>query len=71
MKELTIKELFTLEETIAKDIFEGVTYPWEVLPKISAFIMELGATLSEEEYEKKGDNVWIAKSAKVFPSAYR
>lgn len=70
MNKLTINELFTLDETIAKDIFQGVTYPWEVLPKISAFIMELGATLSGEEYEKKGDNVWIAKSAKVFPSAY-
>ena len=70
MNDLTVKELYTLEETIAKDIFEGVTYPWEVLPKISAFIMELGATLSEEEYDKVGDNVWIAKSAKVFPSAY-
>jgi len=70
MNKLTINELFTLDETIAKDIFQGATYPWEVLPKISAFIMELGATLSEEEYEKKGDNVWIAKSAKVFPSAY-
>ena len=70
MKELMISELFTLEETIAKDIFDDVTYPWEVLPKISNFIMELGAALSEEEYEKRGDNVWIAKSAKVFPSAY-
>ena len=70
MKALTVKELFSLEETIAKDIFEGVTYPWEVLPKISGFIMELGATLSEDEYEKHGENVWIAKSAKVFPSAY-
>ena len=70
MKDLTVKELFTLEETIAKDIFEGITYPWEVLPKISAFIMELGAALSEDEYDKVGDNVWIAKSAKVFPSAY-
>lgn len=70
MNELTVKELYTLDETIAKDIFEGATYPWEVLPKISAFIMELGATLSEEEYDKVGDNVWIAKSAKVFPSAY-
>ena len=39
---LTVKELYTLDETIAKDIFEGVTYPWEVLPKISAFIVELG-----------------------------
>ena len=71
MKEqLTVKALYNLEETIAKDIFEGVTYPWEVLPKISAFIVELGNTLSEEEYEKQGDNIWIAKSAKVAPTAY-
>lgn len=70
MNELTVKELYTLDETIAKDIFEGATYPWEVLPKISSFIMELGGKLPEEEYDKVGDNVWIAKSAKVFPSAY-
>lgn len=70
MKELTVQELYTLDETIAKDIFTGITYPWEVLPKISSFIMELGATLSEDEYDKVGDNVWVAKSAKVFPSAY-
>lgn len=71
MKEqLTVKALYNLEETIAKDIFEGVTYPWEVLPKIGSFIVELGNTLSEEEYDKVGENVWIAKSAKVFPTAY-
>ena len=70
MEQLTVKALYNLEETIAKDIFEGVTYPWEVLPKIGAFIVELGNTLSEEEYDKVGENVWIAKSAKVFPSAY-
>lgn len=70
MKEMTIKELYTLEETIAKDIFEGATYPWEVLPKIGSFIMELGQTLPSEEYDKVGENVWIAKSANVFESAY-
>lgn len=70
MKEMTVKELYTLEETIAKDIFEGVTYPWEVLPKIKDFIVELGETLSEEEYEKRGENIWIAKSAKVAPTAF-
>lgn len=70
MKQLTVGELYNLDETIAKDIFEGVTYPWEVLPKIGAFILELGATLSEDEYDKVGENVWIAKSAKVAPSAY-
>lgn len=70
MKELTVKELYTLEETIAREIFEGVTYPWEVLPKISEFIVKLGETLPEEDYEKRGENVWIARSAKVFDSAY-
>ncbi len=70
MKEMTIKELYTLEETIAKDIFEGATYPWEVLPKIGSFIVELGQTLSSEEYDKVGENVWIAKSANVFDTAY-
>ena len=70
MKELTVEALYTLEETIAKDIFAGVEYPWEVLPKIHDFILELGSTLPEEEYEKVGEDVWIARSANVFPSAY-
>lgn len=70
MEQLTAKSLFNLDETIAKDIFTDVTYPWEVLPKIGAFIVELGNTLPEEEYEKTGENVWIAKSASVAPTAY-
>ncbi len=70
MKELTVKELYTLEETIAKEIFDGVTYPWEVLPKIGEFILRLGAALPEEEYDKVGEDVWIAKSAEVYESAY-
>lgn len=70
MKELTVAELYSLEETIAKDIFDGVVYPWEVLPKISTFIVALGNSLSEEEYEKRGENVWIAKSASVAPTAF-
>ncbi|MBA4698912.1 MAG: UDP-N-acetylglucosamine pyrophosphorylase [Ruminococcus sp.] len=69
MKEITVKELYTLEETIARDIFEGVDYPWEVLPKIGGFILELGAALSPEEYEKRGENIWIARTAKVAPTA--
>ncbi len=64
-----IEELYTLEETIAGEIFEGVTYPWEVLPKIGEFIVALGNRLPEERYEKRGDNVWIARSANVYPSA--
>lgn len=69
MNQLTINELYNLKETIASKLFEGAVYPWEVLPKISQFILELGAGLSEEEYEKKGENIWIAKSAKVAPTA--
>ncbi len=64
-----IGELYTLEETIAGEIFQGATYPWEVLSKIGDFIVALGNTLSEELYEKRGENVWIARNAKVYPSA--
>ena len=70
LEALTVKENYSLDQTIAKDIFNGVTYPWEVLPKISNFILELGAPLSEDEYEKRGENVWVAKSAKVAPTAF-
>ena len=70
MEACKISNLYNLDETIAKDLFEGVTYPWEVLPKISAFILQLGSTLSEEEYEKIGEDVWIARSATVAPTAY-
>ena len=69
-EEMTVAKMYNLDETIAKDIFEGVTYPWEVLPKISDFIVKLGETLPADEYDKVGENVWIAKSAKVFESAY-
>jgi NDP-sugar pyrophosphorylase family protein len=65
----TINDLYDLNETIAADLFAGLTYPWEALPKIGAFILELGKTLSLDEYEKKGDNIWIAKSAAVAPTA--
>ena len=69
MEQLQIKNLFDLNETIAAEVFEGLTYPWEVLPKIGAFIEALGNTLPEDKYEKRGENVWVAKSANVYPSA--
>ena len=69
LRDTEISALYTLEETIAKEIFDGVCYPWEVLSRISDFILKLGSTLPEERYQKKGDNVWIAKSAVVYPSA--
>lgn len=70
MEECKIENLFDLNETIAKEIFDGVTYPWEVLPKINDFIIQLGNTLDPNEYDKIGEDVWIAKSATVAPTAY-
>ena len=70
MENAKIINLYNLNETIAKDIFNGLIYPWEVLPKIKDFILELGEKLDKEEYEKVGSNVWIAKSAKIAPTAY-
>lgn len=70
MTQATIKELYDLNETIAAKLFEGLTYPWEALPKIGEFIVKLGETLPTDKFEKRGENVWIAKSAKVFTSAY-
>lgn len=67
---VTIKALYTLEETAAKPLLDKVTYPWEALPLIKDFILELGKTLDPEEYEKRGEDVWIHKTAKVFESAY-
>lgn len=67
---LEIKELLDLTKTIATPLFEGKTYPWEVLPDIKDFIIELGNTLPEDEFEQRSENVWVAKDATVFPSAY-
>ncbi len=68
--DITINNLFDLNETIAKDIFTDATYPWEVLSKIGDFIIELGKNLPEDEYELRGENIWVHKTANVFPSAY-
>jgi len=67
--QITIAELYDLKETIAAELFEDAEYPWEVLPKIHDFIIELGKRLPGELYEEKGENIWIAKSAKVAPTA--
>ena len=65
-----IKELLNLDKTIAAKLFEGKTYPWEALDGIKSFILELGETLSADEYDHPEEVVWIAKDAKIFPSAY-
>lgn len=69
MSNITIKDLYDLNETIAAKLFDGFTYPWEVLPKIHDFILELGETLDPAVYEKRGEDVWVAKSAKVASTA--
>ena len=69
IKDFTIENLLDLNETIAKELFEGKTYPWEVLPEIGDFIVKLGSTLSPEEYDCLEGDIWIAKSAKVAPTA--
>ena len=66
----TIAEMYDLSKTIAAPLFEGKQYPWEILVDIGDFILQIGKTLSAEEYDSPTENVWIAKSAKVFPSAY-
>ena len=70
MEDCKISNLYNLDETIAKPLLEKYTYPWEVLPHIEEFILELGKSLNKEEYEQIGENVWIHKTAKVYKSAY-
>lgn len=68
MEQVTIEKLYDLKETIAEEIFQGKTYPWEVLPLIGTFIEKLGKTLSSEEYDQIGENIWVAKSASIAPT---
>lgn len=65
----TINDLYDLNETIAADLFEGKTYPWEVLADIGDFVMKLGETLSEEEFEHPAEDIWIHKSVTVAKTA--
>lgn len=69
MENAKISNLYDLEQTLAAEIFEGKTYPWEVLPLIKDFVIKLGNSLDPEKYDKKEDDIWIAKSAKIYPNA--
>lgn len=69
-EKLKIKNLYDLNQTIAGKLFEAAEYPWQVLPLIGDFIKKLGASLDKSEYDEVAENVWIAKSAKVAPTAY-
>ena len=69
MEQCKISNMYDLNKTIAADLFKGATYPWEVLPKIGAFIVALGETLDEDKFIRRGENIWVAKSAKVATTA--
>lgn len=66
---MTVDQLYDLNKTIAKSLFNGIAYPWEALGKISSFIVEWGKAADPNVYERKGENIWIAKSAEIAPSA--
>ena len=70
MENIRISELYDLSHTIAADYLRGFEYPWEALKGIKDLIIELGSKLSPEEYDNPAENVWVHKTAKVFPSAY-
>ncbi|WP_173369759.1 UDP-N-acetylglucosamine pyrophosphorylase [Ruminococcus flavefaciens] len=70
MNNVKISDLYDLSHTAAKDYLNRFTYPWEALKGISSFIIELGKTLSPDEYDNPSENVWVHKTAKVFPTAY-
>lgn len=67
---IKINELLDTGKTIAAELFEGREYPWEVLADISEYILKLGPTLPEDEFDHPSENVWIAKDAEIYPSAY-
>ncbi len=69
MENCKITNLYNLEETIAVDLLKQAEYPWEVLPKISSFIVELGQKLPKDKFTEIAEHVWIANSAKIAPTA--
>lgn len=71
MKEnMKICEMYDLSHTKAKELLEKHEYPWEVLPEIGAFIIELGKSLNPQKYTQISETVWISKSAKIYPNNY-
>ena len=70
MNDVKITDLYSLEHTLAADYLRGFTYPWEALKGISDLIVSLGNSLDPDEYDNPSENVWVHKTAKVFPSAY-
>ena len=69
MINMEIENLYDINETIAKELLLGNKYPWELLPKINEFILEFGPKLDKDIFNQIGENIWIAKSAKISPTA--
>lgn len=69
MEEFKISNLYDLNETIAAELLQTAEYPWELLPKISAFILELGAKLPKDTYTEIKEHVWVADSVTIAPTA--
>ena len=66
---LKTKDLFDLSHTLAAPLLEDTEYPWEALDGIRDFILALGPTLPQDEYDEIAPQVWVAKDAEVYPSA--
>lgn len=67
---LTIKELYDLQHTLARDYLAGFTYPWEALKGIKELIISLGEALDPSDYEQPAPQVWVHRTATVAPTAY-
>lgn len=70
MNNITISALYDLEHTMAADYLRQFTYPWEALAGIGDLISAIGAQLDPEKYDQVADEVWVAKSATVAPTAF-
>ncbi len=70
VEKLYVKNLLDTSKTIAKPLFDEAVYPWDVFDKLAEFIVKIGSTLSEDEYNKIGDDIWVHKTAQVAPTAY-
>lgn len=68
--QLKVSELYEPGHTLAWPYLSKVTYPWEILSSIKDIILEIGEGLDPEKYDHPLEGVWIAKSAKVYPTAF-
>lgn len=69
MERAKITSLYDLTQTIAGEYLARYTYPWEALKGIADVIREIGPTLDPERFEQRGEDIWVAKSAKVASTA--